>query len=334
MFTGRSWRMRFSVVLALVVLATAAACGGSGEESSQGGLKKVSYLSAFGLAGRDSFAWVAQQKGYYKDAGIQVNIQPGSATGENLKAIAGGRVQFAALDMTGAWITAGKTGDSEFRAIAAIHQQSLVSIITLQGSGITKVADLKGKKIGAATGSVNQLLFPAYAKKAGLDPNSVHWVNAAPAQLPALLAGGKVDALSTFFIGQKGIEKAAGKKTVILRYTDYLPDLYGNGIVTTEKLIKSDPDLVKKFREASLKGLRYAIAHPAEAAAILKKAQPAANVAAAIGELTLMKPAVGAAPGAIDRTRVSGELDTLRTAGLIGAKLQPDDLVDFSLTSK
>src|SRR5204863_6589894 len=155
-----------------------------------------------------------------------------------------------------------------------IHQQTLVSIIALQGGGITVAKDLEGKKVGMATGSVNQLLFPAYAKLAGVDATKVTIQNAAPPQLPALLASKKVDALSTFLIGQKGIEKVAGGKTVVLPYSKYLPDLVGNGIVTTKDIAKNNPDLAGRFRDAALKGLEYTIRHPGEAAAILKKAQP------------------------------------------------------------
>ncbi|GAA3294920.1 ABC transporter substrate-binding protein [Dactylosporangium vinaceum] len=298
---------------------------------------KVTYLTAFGAVGRDAFAWVAQEKGYFKEAGLDVDIQLGAATGENLKGLASGKAQFANLDLIGAWILAGKGEYKDFRAIAAIHQQTLVSIVALEGGGITAPKDLEGKKLGAATGSVNQLLFPGYAKLAGIDPTKIQWVNAQPAQLPALLAGGQVQALSTFLIGSKGIEKAAGgKKSVVLPYSKYLGDLYGNGIITTSKIAKENPDLAKRFRDASLKALKYTIEHPDDAAQILKKAQPAADVTAAIGEITLMTPYVtsGSAIGVMDQERVARAIATLQASELIPAGLTPDSVVDFSLTPK
>nr|BFE66677.1 ABC transporter substrate-binding protein [Dactylosporangium thailandense] len=298
---------------------------------------KVTYLTAFGAVGRDAFAWVAQDKGYFKEAGLDVTIQLGAATGENLKGLASGQAQFANLDLIGAWILAGKGDYKDFRTIAAIHQQTLVSIIALEGSGISAPKDLEGKKLGAATGSVNQLLFPGYAKLAGIDPSKIQWVNAQPAQLPALLAGGQVQALSTFLIGSKGIEKAAGgKKAVVLPYSKYLGDLYGNGIITTAKIAKDSPDLARRFRDACLKALKYTIEHPDEAAQILKKAQPAADVTAAVGEITLMTPYVssGSAIGVMEQERVARAIATLQAAELIPAGLTPDAVVDFSLTPK
>ncbi|WP_433207194.1 ABC transporter substrate-binding protein [Dactylosporangium sp. CS-047395] len=320
----------------------AAGCSSDSEpESAAAGgekaLDKVTYLTAFGAVGRDAFAFVAQEKGYFKEAGIDVTIQLGAATGENLKGLASGQAQFAQLDLIGAWILAGKGEYKDFRTIAAIHQQTLVSIVALDGSGISAPKDLEGKKLGAATGSVNQLLFPGYAKLAGIDATKIQWVNAQPAQLPALLAGGQVQALSTFLIGVKGIEKAAGgKKTVVLPYSKYLGDLYGNGLITTAKIAKENPELAKRFRDAALKGLQYTIDHPDEAAQILKKAQPAADVTAAVGEITLMKPYVtsGSGLGVMEQERVARAIATLQASELIPAGLTPDSVVDFSLTPK
>lgn len=337
----RRYRALLVSVLSLALVGAAGGCTSSKDDpvatAGEKKLDQVTYLTAFGAVGRDAFAWVAQEKGYFKEAGLDVTIQLGAATGENLKGLAAGQAQFANLDLIGAWILAGKGDFKDFRTIAAIHQQSLVSIVTLEGSGITSPKDLEGKKVGAATGSVNQLLFPAYAKLAGIDATKVQWVNAQPPQLPALLAGGQVQALSTFLIGSKGIEKAAGgKKSVILPYSKYLGDLYGNGIITTTKTAKENPDLARRFRDASLKALKYTIEHPDEAAQILKKAQPAADITAAVGEITLMTPYVssGAAIGAMDQERVARAIATLQAGGLIPAGLTPDAVVDFGITPK
>ncbi|MFF0380214.1 ABC transporter substrate-binding protein [Actinoplanes missouriensis] len=319
----------FTLVLIVAVL-LAAGCNDT-EDSPSTEADKVTYLTAFGAVGRDAFAWVAQEKGYFRDAGLDVTIRLGAATGENVKVLSAGQAQFANLDMTGTWILAGTGQARDIRAFAAIHQQTLVSIIALEGAGVTGPRDLEGRTLGAATGSVNQLLFPAYAKLAGIDANKVTWVNAPPAQLPALLASGRVDALSTFLIGARGISKAAGgKKTVVLPYSEFLPGLFGNGLVSTTAVIEKDPDLVRRFRDAALRGLRYTMEHPDEAAQILKKAQPAADVTAAVGEITLMAPAVKPS-GEIDKNRVAAAIATLRSGALIPPGLTPESVVDFSL---
>src|SRR5436190_1190511 len=126
----RRYRALLVAVLATALIGSAAGCSSSKDEpvAASGSAKpdKVTYLTAFGAVGRDAFAWVAQEKGYFKDAGLDVNIQLGAATGENLKGLAAGQAQFANLDLIGAWILAGKGDYKDFRTIAAIHQQTLV----------------------------------------------------------------------------------------------------------------------------------------------------------------------------------------------------------------
>src|SRR4051794_1028143 len=151
--------LRRSRVLAATLLATvlltASACskdddsksGGSTVAGSSGELKKVTYVTAFGAVGRDSFVWVAKEKGYFKDAGIDVDIQKGTGNVQNLTLIKSGGAQFAALDFTGAEIQAGLGKFTNWRAVAAIHQQTLVSIMTTKDTNITKPTDLAGKKV-------------------------------------------------------------------------------------------------------------------------------------------------------------------------------------------
>src|SRR5262245_36325056 len=59
---------------------------------------KVTYVTAFGAVGRDAFAWVAQDQGFFKEAKLDVTIQLGAAVDQNLTALASGQAQFAALD--------------------------------------------------------------------------------------------------------------------------------------------------------------------------------------------------------------------------------------------
>ena len=327
-----------AVAVASLSLVATAACDSSANSADNKSLTKLTYLTAFSTNGRDAFAWVAQEKGWFKQAGLDVTIQPGAGAGPNLKLLSSGQADFAALDLTGAIIGEGSGQYSGVRAVAAIHQRTLVSIITYKDQKITSPKDLDGKTIAQAAGSVNKMLFPAYAKLTGINASSVKWQDTQPTQLASLLASGKVDALSTFLISTGAITKAGGGKAVnVMPYSDYLTDLYGNALFTTNSMIKKNPALVKKFRDVMLKALTYTIKHPEEAAAILHKAEPASVEAAALGEIKLMTPYVssassGVATGAIDQQRVARSIALLQNNGLIKSGATPDQFVDFSLT--
>jgi NitT/TauT family transport system substrate-binding protein len=328
-----------ATLLAAVVI-TAGGCSGSDDSTKTpaagaGKTDKITYATAFGAVGRDAFIWVAKDKGYFSDAGIDITIQKGAGLVPNLTLLKSGQAQFTALDYTGAMIQAGTSKFTDWRAVAAIHQQTLVSILTTKDTGITKPTDLRGKTIATASGSVSEFLFPAYARAAGLDPATVKIQGAQTTALNGLMAQRRVDALSAFLLSKKALETVSKKEVVVMPYSDYLKDLYGNAIITRPELISSSPDLVKRFTTAALKGLQYTLDHPEEAAGILNKADPTAAVPAAIGEIQAMKPYVppaGGAPlGHIDQQQVARSIAALEKAKLMPAGLSPDKVADFGI---
>jgi NitT/TauT family transport system substrate-binding protein len=320
---------------AAVALLLAACTSSGGDEFVEEDLTlfHVTYVTAFGAFGRDAFAWVAQENGYFAEVGLEVDVQPGAGTGPNLQALEAGQADFAALDMSGAIIEAGNGNHTNFQVIAAIHQSTLLSIISLDGYDITGPQDLEGRTLATATASVSDLLFPAYAAAAGIDQDQVELVYADPPALAGLLAAGEVDALSTFLIGQRGIEVAAeGTPAVILPYSEFLPDLFGNAIIASSSMIEENPDVVEGFRDAMLRALEWSVQNPEEAAQILNDHTDSA-VDAAIGEITSMTPAVRAAGivGVMDPAQVARAITLLQGAGLIPPGLRPDKLVAWDL---
>ncbi|MFK3982439.1 ABC transporter substrate-binding protein [Micromonospora sp. NPDC050397] len=327
--------------LLVMALTGVAGCGGeSGPEGAESGRApdRVTYMTAFGAVGRDAFAWVAREKGYFAEAGLEVEIKEGAGNVTNLTALRSQQAQFAALDFTGAVIQAGKGEFTDWRAVAAIHQQTLVSIMTTKDTGITTPKDLEGRTVAAASGSVNQLLFPAYARLAGFDPNRVTFQNAQTTALNGLMAGRKVDALGTFLLSRSALETAAKKEVVVLPYSDYLANLFGNAIITTPALLERDPDLVKRFTGAALKGLRHSVEHPEEAAGILNRVKPTYPVAAGVAEIKAMTsavtPAAGGRIGTMNRERVAQTIAVLAESGLVPAGLTPEAVVDFGIVEQ
>lgn len=324
-------RFKIAAATALLLLLTG---GCSNDKGDDGGaapksLDKVTYATGFGAVGRDAFVWVARDKGFFKDAGIEVDIQKGAGNVPNLTMLKAGQAQFAAMDFSGGEVLAGTGKFTDWRAVAAVHQQTLVSIMTTADTGITKPTDLAGKTIATAKGSVSEQLFPAYAKLAGVDPKTVKIQGTQTTALNGLMAQRKVDALSTFLLSKTALANASKKDVVVMPYSDYLKNLYGNVIVTQAGLITSNRDLVQRFTDAALKGLQYSIDHPDEAAAILNKAEPTAAVPAAIGEIKAMTPYV-APLGKLDQQRITDGIKELTDANLMPAGLTPDKVADFS----
>lgn len=338
-------RFRRSVVAGVAALALAllSACNdGSTDQGGEQGLPKINYLTSFNTFGREAYAYVALEKGYFKDAGFDVTITPGTGTVDVLKLVGGGQADYGIGDFTATVITMGKQ-KLPVTTVGMIHQKSLAAIVALEGGSITKPEDLPGKKIGDQPGSTNQVMFPVYAKAAGIDPTGTKFVANPPPALPQLLAAGTVDGIGQFVVGVPLVEKADSKhrKAVVLPYGNLLPDLYGNAIITRTDLAKDHPDQVKKFTTALLKGLQDTIDDPEAAAQTLKKYVPNTDVEVATAELKLMKPYVkpdnfNGPLGEADPARVQKiiklleEADAIKPAGTV----QPADVVNDALAPK
>lgn len=340
---------RLTRTVAVAALATALAlvsgCSSdsdkSGDTKAAGGatLEKVTYLTSFGNFGRDSYAWVAKDKGFFKEAGFEVDIKPGQGTGFILQAVTGGQADFGPVDLTGAILQMGNGQARDFVGVAGIQQRTMAAIVSVEGKNIATPKDLEGKKLADTPTSVVRNLFPTYARLAGIDASKVTWVNGEAQTLMGTLASGQVDGIGQFVVGQPTVAAVTKKKPVVLPYSNVMQDLYGNVLITSTKIAKEKPEMVKRFTAALLKGLEYSLANPDEAGQILKKNVAAANEQAAAAELQLMAAYVrssnsGTAIGTLDQGRVAKSIALLQGAGALKQNLTPDQLIDFNLVPK
>jgi NitT/TauT family transport system substrate-binding protein len=331
------------IATAAAALLLAGGCTGSDDKADGSKAKeaqKVKFLTGLGVQGREAYIYVGMEKGYFKEAGFEVEVVPGNGTNQNLQLLQGGQADFAVLDITAAFMEYGKGAFKDFTIVSAIQQRNLACFMAMESSGIATARDLAGKKIAYIPGGVVRQLFATYAKLAGIDSSKIEWVNMPAQQMGQGLASGSIHAATQFVVGKPAIEAAAqGKKVVVLPYSDYLNDLYGNGLAVTKKALKDDPDRVKRFNEAMLKGLKFAIENPAEAAKIYTKYQKIQPEPVAAAELTLMAPYVkftanGVPVGALDEGKVARNIAILQGASAIPGAFDPKDIVAFDLVPK
>jgi NitT/TauT family transport system substrate-binding protein len=330
-------------------LAVMAGCSSGGDDETDNGAGnngtpvKVTYLTSFGNFGRDSYAYVALDKGFFRDAGFDVTIEKGQGSAGNIQKVVSGVVQFTPIDLTGGLLFVGSPDrvnkPQDFTAVAAIQQRTMAAIASTVDHNIKTPKDLEGKTLADTPGSVVRNLFPTYAKLANVDASKVKWQDGDASALFQILASGRVDGIGQFVVGAPTILAITKKEPAFLPYSDYLTDLYGNVLITSTKLAKEKPDEVKRFTEALLKGLEYSMAHPDEAGQILKQKDPTAVPQAATKEMQLMVAYVRSAGsgeklGTIDLQRVARSIAILEGAGQIPAGLTPDKIISEDLVPK
>jgi NitT/TauT family transport system substrate-binding protein len=331
-------------------MAVAAACSPSKPASNKPTPKtnpvdKVKYRTGFATFGREGYVVVAKEKGFFRDAGLDVEILVGTAQPQDMTEMIQGQYDFTTSE-TSQFIIQKVTGVSKgAHVISAVHQRTVIALMSLkEDTSIAKPQDLQDKTVGYGA-PAPQALFPSYARLDGFAAGDMkkNWKLFPATQLPALLAARSVHAIGQFVPGQPAVQKAAQSRGLsgdinVWPYGDVLADLYGNVTATSDKTLAQRPDLVKRFNEALLKGLQYAVEHPDEAGQLINKTWTQTPAAVAQAELTVMKPYVltnGVPVGALDEARIQRAIALLVNIGVIkpGA-VTSADFGDFGVAPK
>jgi NitT/TauT family transport system substrate-binding protein len=151
-------------------------------------------------------------------------------------------------------------------------------IIAKKGSGISKPKDLEGKTVGSPPGAAALKLFPALAKKAGIDNAKVQWVNMAPQLQEQMLLRGDVQAslafINTSWFNFKRVNVDPEKDLTWLFYSDFGLDLYSNGVMVSKKLAQEQPNAVRGLLKAINRAVHDALANPDAAVDAMLKREP------------------------------------------------------------
>ncbi len=161
----------------------------------------------------------------------------------------------------------------QIKTVGSIYRGNPSAIMVLADSGIKTPKDLEGKTLamiaGSAVNSSNGL--PSPKVRGSMPPKSTSSISTPPSLGPALISG-KVDAIGGYVQSYVPIIEIRGKKQVrVFWFSDYGVNVVSNGIIVHQDLIKSDPDIVRAFVPAAIKGFLYGQQHPDKAAAAVKK---------------------------------------------------------------
>jgi NitT/TauT family transport system substrate-binding protein len=261
---------QFSILRAVAIAGVAVA----GLQSTPADAQKrdVSLRLDWIYQGPNSGFMVAKDKGFYDEAGLNVDMGPGKGSGSTAQLIASKTSQFGFAD--GFVVGAGVAKGMELVMVASMYRRNPTAAIVLTESGIKSPKELEGKTIGIAPGGTQFQQWPAFVKGCKLDNDKIKVINVDPAgTVPALVAG-KVQAVASYAQGAvPGIELRSKKDATSLYYADCGVTAVSNGIIVHKDLLK-DPELIRTFVKATLRGFLYSHQHPDEAAAITKKFAP------------------------------------------------------------
>jgi NitT/TauT family transport system substrate-binding protein len=266
-FGRREFMMRQSLKFAVLL-----AAGLCLAEQAQAQNTAVTFSLDFRALGRHAAWYVALEKGYYRNAGLDVTIIPSQGTAQAIQSVESKAAQFAFSDVAGLVAARANSGVTA-KMVSVIYQKAPYAIFSLRsGANVTKPEQLENLEIASGAGSFTQKVIEAYMKSKGLKADTVKYTNIDPAARIGMLVAKKVPAIETFAMSMPGVVKAAGGQDAqIFLLANNGLSLYSNGILVREDYLKSNAAQVKGFIKASLEGWRDTIANPKEAADIVVK---------------------------------------------------------------
>ena len=230
----------------------------------------------------------AVAEGYYKDAGLDVTLVQGNGSGNTAQLVANGRAQIAYADAVAVSQLIAK--GAPMRIIATIYQSNPNAVMSLKKTGVKSVADLKGKKVGVPSGSSQTTMLPLLLKSNNLKESDINMIDMPVASMVPALLQGQVDAVLGSIDAYQIQAESQGAQLDVYRFADHGVPTVSTSIFASNDYLKSNPDVVKKFVAASLKGWSFALDHPDQAIKDVKKVFPEVNEKLAAAELAAITP--------------------------------------------
>ena len=231
--------------------------------------------------GPAAFFLLPLEKGYFKQAGLDVTVDAGNGSGNAVNRVASGTYDMGFADFSALMEFYGNNPDAPNKPVAlmVVYSNTPATVMALKSSGIKSPADMTGKKFGAPGFDAGRRSFPLFqsANKVG----AVNWTSMEPALRETMLARGDIDAITGFgFTSLLNLEARGIKAEDVISfpYSQYCVKLYGNVIIATPKFIKENPAAVKAFLEAFTKGAKDVLANPDAAIEYVKRRDGIINV--------------------------------------------------------
>jgi NitT/TauT family transport system substrate-binding protein len=319
--------MLFGKVLAAVLVSLATTLAQAQE-------RKLTFTLDFIALGRHAAWYVPITKGYYKAEGLDVTVIPSKGTADAIKNVDGGIAQIGFIDVP-SLVAAGGAG-ANVKMVAVNYQKPPYCVFSLNpGANVSAPKDMVGLEFGSSTGSFMPRIAQAFMKMHGLDPSTLRVVNIDGAARVPMLAARKVQSIDQFIMSEPAIRRAVkDAEPKCMLFGDYGLDIYSNGIGVREDFLQQNPQVVRGFVRAALRGWKDAMANPEEAAKIQVQFLKALDPSLVVDELKIVRR-LAVVPdterdgfGAMNRDKMARTVEFMNNnVDIQGRKLTVEDIL-------
>jgi NitT/TauT family transport system substrate-binding protein len=299
---------------------------------------KVVFSLDFIPLGRHAPWYAALAEGYYKSEGLDVTIIPAQGTAQVIQAVESGTANIGFVDVPSVIIAHGN--GSKLKMLAVNYEKAPYAIFSLaNGANVTEPKQLEGLNLGSGAGSFTPKVIEGFMSQKGLDPKKLTISNVAPPARASMLLSGQTPAIEFFVMSKPGLEtaaKASGTELRTFLLADHGLDLYGNGIAATQDYIANNPDILRRFVRASLKGWKFTFANPDKAAADEIQYVPSLKPDVIVAEIGVVRDLAVTSDveknglGAFDPAKMKANVDFIRK--YVGVNGSPPAATDIYAT--
>ena len=250
---------------------------------------ELKFMLDFISLGRHTPWYVALEKGYFEEEGLKVEILPSKGTADAIRGVVTNLAPIGLIDVP-SLVAAGKVA-SDVKIVAVAYQEAPYCVYSLDpGANVTEPEQLEGIRFGSSSASFLPQIWQAIMNMNGLDASKLEVVNVDAAARVPMLAAGQIDGVDQFLMSGPAIKRAApDKEPVCLFAPDLGLDIYSNSIGVNKNFLEANPDAVRGFVRAALRGWQYTMAHRDEATAIMVAAVPALDPGIVREEIDLLE---------------------------------------------
>jgi len=258
---------RIFSILAVSFLILAGLTGLSAETT------KINFLLNWTISGDHAPYYVAMDKGWFKEEGLDVNVMIGQGSGFSVQMVDAGKAQIGISDAP-VPIEARAKG-ARIKIVGIIFDKHPNCMFFWKDSGIKVPQDIKGKTVAVPASDGHKVMWPAFAKMIGLEPDDVKFINIDPTAKPAALGTRKADVVFELYTGKPFMEKAVPADQLgYILWADYGFNAYAHSYIANEDFMKNNPEALRKFLKVSYRAWQYTLNNIPEAITILSKYHP------------------------------------------------------------
>jgi NitT/TauT family transport system substrate-binding protein len=259
-----SWSRRLGLVIAAVL-----ACGSCQTLAQTASPAKASLRLDWKGGGQHAPFYLARERGYYKEEGIDLDIISGSGSSDVVKQVGSKAVEFGVADAL--VLVQAAEQRVPLTTVAAYYQRSPIVVLSPRSKPVTDPRQLtEGVKLGSKKGSATFQGLRAFLAANDIPLEKVTLVDIGFGVQPLLVK--QVDAMMGFSMNEPIEAESAGLPVTVMAISDHGVDTYGLMIVSNPELISKNPALVKGFLKATARGMSDATRDPDAAVAALTKA--------------------------------------------------------------